>query len=300
MQSNAEHAPGIYRTQKSRIFEMIFSNKRELLELYNAVNGTSYEDPELLEINTLKNAIYMSMHNDVSFIIDSRLALYEHQSTYSPNLPLRYLMYVADLYSGITKDENLYGTKLIMLPTPRFLVFYNGVKELPDLVELKLSEAYQVKEESYSLELTAILLNINPGHNRKLLDACKTLRDYSWYTDKVRTYAKTMELRAAVETAITECIRDDVLAEFLRNNRSEAISVSIYEYDEERTMRMMREEAFEDGMEQGKEAGIHAFIESFMEEGFPQERILEKLEKKFQLSHETALNYLDSFEKKTD
>lgn len=296
MQSNAEHAPGIYRTQKSRIFEMIFSNKRELLELYNAVNGTSYEDPELLEINTLKYAIYMPMHNDVSFIIDSRLALYEHQSTYSPNLPLRYLMYVADLYSGITKDENLYGTKLIMLPTPRFLVFYNGVKELPDLVELKLSEAYQVKEESYSLELTAILLNINPGHNRKLLDACKTLRDYSWYTDKVRTYAKTMELRAAVETAITECIRDDVLAEFLRNNRSEAISVSIYEYDEERTMRMMREEAFEDGMT----AGIHTLIEILLEEGFPQERILEKLEKKFQLSHETALNYLDSFEKKTD
>lgn len=296
MQSNAEHAPGIYRTQKSRIFEMIFSNKRELLELYNAVNGTSYEDPELLEINTLKNAIYMSMHNDVSFIIDSRLALYEHQSTYSPNLPLRYLMYVADLYSGITKDENLYGTKLIMLPTPRFLVFYNGVKELPDLVELKLSEAYQVKEEPYSLELTAILLNINPGHNRKLLDACKTLRDYSWYTDKVRTYAKTMDLRAAVETAIAECIRDDVLAEFLRNNRSEAISVSIYEYDEERTMRMMREEAFEDGMT----AGIHTLIEILLEEGFPQERILEKLEKKFQLSHETALYYLDSFEKKTD
>lgn len=296
MQSNAEHVPEIYRTQKSRIFEMIFSNKRELLELYNAVNGTSYEYPELLEINTLKNAIYMSMHNDVSFIIDSRLALYEHQSTYSPNLPLRYLMYVADLYSGITKDENLYGTKLIMLPTPRFLVFYNGVKELPDLVELKLSEAYQVKEESYSLELTAILLNINPGHNRKLLDACKTLRDYSRYTDKVRTYAKTMELRTAVETAIAECIRDDVLAEFLRNNRSEAINVSIYEYDEERTMRMMREEAFEDGMT----AGIHTLIEILLEEGFPQERILEKLEKKFQLSHETAMNYLDSFEKKTD
>lgn len=100
----------------------------------------------------------------------------------------------------------------------------------------------------------------------------------------------------AVETAITGCIRDDVLAEFLRNNRSEAISVSIYEYDEERTMRMMREEAFEDGMA----AGIHAFIECFMEEGFPQERILEKLEKKFQLSHETALKYLDSFKKKSD
>ena len=84
-------------TYKARVFEMIFSDKKELLTLYNAVSGTNYTDPNQLEINTLKNAIYMSMHNDVSFIIDSRLSLYEHQSTYSPNLPLRYLFYVADL-----------------------------------------------------------------------------------------------------------------------------------------------------------------------------------------------------------
>ena len=82
------------RIYKARIFEMIFSDKKELLALYNAVNKTDYDIPELLEINTLQNAIYMSMKNDVSFIIDSRLSLYEHQSTYSPNLPLRYLLYV--------------------------------------------------------------------------------------------------------------------------------------------------------------------------------------------------------------
>jgi len=92
---------------------MIFSRREELLQLYNAINGTDYQNPEELEINTLQNAIYMSMHNDISFLIDSRLSLYEHQSTYSPNLPLRFLFYVSDLYSDLTKDANLYGTKRV-------------------------------------------------------------------------------------------------------------------------------------------------------------------------------------------
>ena len=130
------------REYKSRMFEMIFNEKKELLSLYNAVNGTDYADPEQLEVNTLKNAIYMSMHNDVSFIINSRLSLYEHQSTYSPNLPLRYLFYTADLYSEMTRDENLYGTKVVKIPTPKFIIFYNGIEEYPDRKELHLSDAY--------------------------------------------------------------------------------------------------------------------------------------------------------------
>lgn len=97
-----------------------------MLELYNAVTGKDYQDPEELTINTLENAIYMSMKNDLSFIIDLHLSLYEHQSTYSPNLPLRFLMYISDIYSEITRDENLYGTRLVSLPTPQFVIFYNG------------------------------------------------------------------------------------------------------------------------------------------------------------------------------
>lgn len=118
----------VKRCFKSQLFAMIYEDKRELLELYNGISGKHYQDPELLEINTLKNAIYMSMQNDVSFLIDSQLSLYEHQSTYNPNLPLRYLFYISDLYSGMTKDENLYGTKRIHLPSPQFFVFYNGEK----------------------------------------------------------------------------------------------------------------------------------------------------------------------------
>ena len=110
-EGTGEKNTNVRRDYKARLFEMIFRGKEELLGLYNAVNGTNYSNPDELEINTLENAIYLSMHNDVSFIIDSRLSLYEHQSTYSPNLPLRYLFYVSDLYSKMTKDSNLYESR---------------------------------------------------------------------------------------------------------------------------------------------------------------------------------------------
>ena len=193
-------------TYKARIFEMVFSDRKELLALYNAVNGTCYTDPEKLEINTLKNAIYMSMHNDISFLIDSRLSLYEHQSTYSPNLPLRYLFYVSDLYSGMTMKANLYGKKQVFLPAPRFLIFYNGAKERPEKQELKLSTSYSVVED-------------------------------------------------AVEAAISECIREEILSDFLMANKTEAKKMSIYEYDEELHMRQTREEGREEGWEDGFSQG---------------------------------------------
>lgn len=246
----------VNRLYKARLFAMIFSQKEELLGLYNAANGTSYTDPESLEINTLENAIYMSMNNDVSFIIDSRLSLYEHQSTYSPNLPLRYLMYVVDLYSVITKDENLYGSKLIRIPTPRFIIFYNGEGKQPDFQILKLSDMFEIPAGHPALELEAVMLNINPGHNEELLSKCKTLGDYSEYTARVRKYAKKMELAEAVEKAITECISEGILSEFLEKNRAEAKRVSIYEYDEEKHIRLERRDAKEEGLVQGRKEGV--------------------------------------------
>lgn len=241
--------PETNRSYKSRLFEMIYSEKSELLELYNAIHGTHYDNPEQLEINTLKNAIYMSMHNDVSFIIDSQLQLYEHQSTVNPNLPLRSLMYIADLYSVLTKDENLYGEKQIYLPTPKFITFYNGTDSLPDSAVIKLSDAYTVDNGEPSLELKMTVLNINPGSNQELKKKCKTLDDYAVYTNLVRRYAKDMPLREAVERAISECIENDILAKFLTKNKAEAIKVSIYEYDEEKHMRQEREYSREKGRE---------------------------------------------------
>lgn len=237
----------VKRDYKSRMFTMIFKDKKELLQLYNAVGQRNYDDPELLTINTLENAIYMSMQNDLSFIIDSRLSLYEHQSTYNPNLPLRFLLYLSDLYEKMIKGKNIYGAKLIEIPAPKFIVFYNGKEERPEREVIKLSDAYMTRDEEVSLELSVEVLNINVGHNQELLRACKTLGDYSEYVYRVRGYAKEMSIEAAVDRVIDECIREDILREFLERNRAEARAMSIYEYDQEEHMRLEREDAFEDG-----------------------------------------------------
>ncbi len=239
------------RTYKATIFAMLFEDKEHLLELYNAVSGKHYTNPEMLEINTLENAIYMAMRNDISFLVDARLSLYEHQSTYSPNLPLRFLLYISALYSSMTKDANLYGTKAIELPPPRFVIFYNGKDEQPDRQILKLSDLYTINEEC-SLELEAVMLNVNSGHNKELMEMSHTLWEYAEYTARVREYTETMELEEAVERAIEECIQEGILKEFLEKNRAEAKNMSIFEYDQERHIKQEREEAWEEGRKAGK------------------------------------------------
>lgn len=269
---------------KDRLFTMIFHEKKEMLELYNAVNGTSYTNPDDLQFNTLENAIFMSMHNDVSFIIDLRLNLYEHQSTYSPNLPLRFLFYTADVYSDYTKDANLYGTKPVKLPSPRFIIFYNGQKKLPDRQELKLSDVYEIPEDSPWLELKAVMLNINKGHNPELMKACKTLQDYAEYTDKVRRYARETSLSTAVMNAIDECISKGILADFLKKNKSEAIKMSIYEYDQEKHMKWIREE----GREEGE---ILGYIKFAVKKHMKAEDIIADIMNEFELNEKEAKDY---------
>ena len=244
------------RNYKSTVFAMLFGDRERLLGLYNAISGKNYQDPEALEINTLENAIYMGMKNDLSFLIDDRLSLYEHQSTVNPNMPLRFLFYISDLYSGMTTEENFYGRKALSIPIPCFVIFYNGAEPQPDRKILRLSDLYTVRMKETQLELTAVLLNINRNHNRELMEACRDLKDYAEYVDRVRKYARELPLSEAVERAISECIQEGVLKEFLEKNRAEVKKMSIYEYDQEKHIRMERQDAWEDGMQEGRREGI--------------------------------------------
>lgn len=282
----------VNRIYKDRLYKMIFNDKSELLKLYNAINGTHYDDPAMLTITTLDNAIYMTMENDLSFIIDMRLALYEQQSTVNPNLPLRFLMYITDIYSAYTKDMNIYGSKKVQIPLPSFVIFYNGVKSQPDRTEFLLSELFHPTTDQPALELKAVMLNINKGHNQELMNACHTLRDYSEYVARIRTYSAEMPLTDAVEKAITECIHENILRDFLLKNRAKAKAMSIYEYDEEKTLRMFREEGYEDGERNGK---IQATIEMCLEFNLSSDAIVQKLMTKFQFSENQAQEYLDNY-----
>lgn len=281
------------RTYKATIFAMLFEDKEHLLELYNAISGKHYTNPEMLEINTLENAIYMAMRNDISFLIDARLSLYEHQSTYSPNLPLRFLLYISALYSSMTREANLYGTKPIELPPPRFVIFYNGKVEQPDRQILKLSDLYTIKEEC-SLELEAVMLNVNSGHNKELMEMSHTLWEYAEYTARVREYAEVMELEEAVERAIEECIQEGILKEFLEKNRAEAKNMSIFEYDQEKHIKQEREEAWEEGRKEGKKAGERDMLLKLTEKKLRKGKTIAEIAEELEESEKTIKEILDS------
>ena len=246
----------VQRNYKDTFFRMLFKEKENLLSLYNALNGTDYTDVDELEIATLENAVYMNYKNDVSFVFEHELLLYEHQSTVNPNMPLRDLFYVTDILQKRTYNKDLYSTKRIRIPAPRFVVFYNGVDHQPERYTLKLSDAYEKKQEDPELELTVTMYNINYGCNKEIMDACRTLKEYAMYVERVRTYAKQMPLNEAVERAIDECIEEDILSDFLKRNRAEVMAVSIYEYDEELHFKTLFEEGHESGYTEGREAGL--------------------------------------------
>lgn len=126
--------PNIQREYKDRMFRKVFEDKKDQLDLYNAINGTNYTNPEELVVTTLEDVIFLGMKNDRSFLIGDTMNLYEHTSTWCPNLPLRGLMYFARVYEQYVESQEIriYGTKQILLPTPQYIVFYNGTREEPD------------------------------------------------------------------------------------------------------------------------------------------------------------------------
>lgn len=176
---------GANRNYKDTLFRMIFREPEALLSLYNAINGTDYTDTEKLEIVTLENAIYMNMKNDLAFLVDCRINMYEHQASVNPNMPLRNLFYVAKEFQSLVDHKSLYASNIVKVPTPSFIVFYNGTEKQPERKELKLSDAFSVPVEDPALELKVTQLNIKAGHNKKILEKCAVLKEYSQYIERV-------------------------------------------------------------------------------------------------------------------
>ncbi|HJD30432.1 MAG TPA: Rpn family recombination-promoting nuclease/putative transposase [Candidatus Eisenbergiella stercorigallinarum] len=235
----------VNREYKDSVFRMLYREKKNLLQLYNALNGTSHTDPEELIVTTLENAIYLGMKNDVSFLLDDRMTLYEHQSTWNPNLPLRDLLYISRLLEKHVNAGNrsIYSSSLIRIPAPRFVVFYNGQRRVEDHTVLKLSDAFEKPEKDPALELRVRLVNINPGASPELMERCRTLREYSEFVARIRKHIdEEASIQEAVEQAVSECIREGILAEFLRSQRSEVVAMSIFEYDHEVEMKKLTDE----------------------------------------------------------
>lgn len=243
----------INRQHKDRLFRMIFQDKKDLLSLYNAVNGSHYTDPEGLEISTIEDVLYMGMKNDVSFLIDEYLNLYEAQSTWNPNIPLRGIFYFSRLYSGYIKTRKLdiHSQTRISLPTPRYIVFYNGMKKVPERSRLRLSDSFIRQDGQEScLECIALVLNINLGQNQKLKEGCRRLYEYAFLTEQIRLYlAEGLKLEAAVDAAVEVCVENEILSDFLIKHRAEVKEMILSEYDEELHLKNTYNCGYTDGQE---------------------------------------------------
>ena len=214
---NAEH--------KDRLFNFIFGreeNRSWTLSLYNAVNGSDHEDESLIEFNTLEDVMYLSMKNDTSFLIGNIMSVYEHQSTFNPNMPLRLMEYVGRLYSGyISRNKfNKYGEKLIPLPTPKLVVFYNGLKEQSDEMILRLSDSFKEDHRGKAdIEVKVRMLNVNYGRNNKLMDKCKPLAEYAWFIDEIRNNRKEHDIEVSVKRVIDLMPDSYIIKNFLIGHR---------------------------------------------------------------------------------
>lgn len=294
---------------KDRLFRLIFKEKKELLELYNAVNGSNYTDPEELEITTMDDVVYMGMKNDLSFIIGDIMNLYEHQSTFSPNLPLRGLFYFAAVYREYVEPikQKLYTESAVYIPFPQYIVFYNGTKEMPERQELKLSDIFggNGKGKTPALECTALVLNINLGKNTELMERCRILKEYAQFIATVRNYmAKDMEREEAVERAVDDCIWNEILSDILRKNRNEVVEMILEEWDENEYREYLKEESWNEGHEAGKKIGmedgkrigeIKGVIKTCMEFRAPREETLERIKKAFELEQGEAEKYIEEY-----
>lgn len=249
----------VRRNVKDRLFRYLFgSDKGALLELYNALNGTAYGDPSELEIVTIESAVYVVMKNDLAYILSGTLGMYEHQSSYSPNLPVRFLIYLAQEYQAVTEkaERSLYGAGRISLPTPQCVVFYNGAREMPEEQTFRLSDAFENKEVRADVELTVHMLNINYGHNGRLMERCRVLEEYSRLTAIMREHMLAeKDMQAALNRAVDQCIEEGILREFLLKNRAEVLGMLLEEFDAEKYERTLRAEGREEGIEKGKEEG---------------------------------------------
>ncbi len=232
---------------KDRLFCRIFGRekyKKYALSLYNAVNGTNYHDLSKLEIITLEDAIYIKMKNDVAYLMCGTISLFEHQSSINPNMPVRGFMYMGELYSKLLKQgrDRIYNNILVKIPTPQYIVFYNGTKDCPEKKKLRLSDAFINPRNDGEFEFTATVININPGNNSELLDSCSPLKGYSILVKRIRENVTKMPLKVAVDKAVTDCIRDDILSDILREERSSVMLEMLSTFDEKLYEEGLREE----------------------------------------------------------
>ena len=282
---------------KDNVFCLLYNDKKNLLDLYNALNNSSYTDVDGLTVTTLENGgSYMKYKNDASFVFCQSLYMLEQQATKNKNMPLRQLHYVSDVYRGLFSNSDLHRMKMLKIPVPHFITFYNGQAPMhEDEIILKLSDMFEYQPEGEpELELKVRVININ--NDSGILTKSVSLRGYMTFVNKVRVKRdqEKKEIRTAVTEAVDECIAEDVLADFFTEHREEVIEVSIYDYDEEGVIRVNREEGYEDGLAQGISQGKDIMLISQIIPKVKKEKSLDRISEELELEPDDIRHIYDA------
>ena len=327
------------RQYKDNVFCLLYRDKNNLLDLYNGLNDTNYTNVGDLTVTTLKGGVYMKYKNDASFVFGQDLYMFEQQSSRNPNMPLRFLHYLSDVYRQMYTNSDLHRSTMLKIPVPHFVTFYNGKQPLEAESILRLSDMYEKKMDCPELELMVRVININTANNAgnksrtfnsnindnsannsnmhtyssEFLSKCETLKDYMTFVNKVRvkTDVEKIDIRTAVTEAVDECIAENVLSEFFRNHREEVITVSIYEYDEEGHLEIVKEEGRQLGIAEGRQLGldegkqiglteglnkgINAFIKLCKDMNLSDDDTITKLIEDYQLSKDEAIKAVKNY-----
>ncbi len=258
------------REYKSDVFSMLLEDRARALDVYNAMAGTAYTDPEIIEIHTLESGVSLTVHNDASFVVsmDSVLNIYEHQSTYNPNMPLRELIYFVTIIKKLVENRYLLSHKLVKIPTPKFAVFYNGDKNRPEREVLKLSDAYENQSDEPQLELICTVYNINPGNNEDLKKRSQTLREYMIFVGYVNeNLAKAKksgkDYETAIRDAVNRCIAEDILKEFLLERGEDVQKIMMFDLSYEKQMENAKREWYKEGRTEGYRRLVTSIIKKF-------------------------------------
>ena len=248
------------RKYKDSVFVDFFSEdktaKENFLSLYNALHGTSYQSAAILRNIRLKQVVYLSFANDVSYLVDDKIIiLAEHQSTVNPNMPLRCLEYITRLYEQLQSPRERYSRTLKKIPIPEFYVFYNGKEHFETKQTLKLSDAFIAQTATPKLELIVQVLNINYDKGDPVVKNCKPLKEYSLFVETVRRRT-AIDKEGGFEAAIKECIQNNILKDYLMRKSREVINMLLAEYDYDTDIAVQREEAGKIAFAEGKSLGL--------------------------------------------
>ena len=269
------------RNFKSSVFSLMMQDKVKALNVYNVLGNSHFDNPEDVEIITTDGGISLSVRNDASFIIGTDMNFYEHQSTYNPNMPMRSLIYCTDAIDRRIKEknENLYGHKQIKIPTPRFVVFYNGREKRPAVEKMYLSSAYMGEKKNSDLELSCTVYNLNAPENKELLEKSEVLFGYTFFVNRVNANKENgMELEQAIDEAIDVCTRENILKDFFGTYKNEVRRIMALDFTFERQIELTRMEYYQDGEKDGQLQNMISLTVRKLRKGKSVEQIADELE----------------------